>query len=216
MNNIENIDIVIKNGNIAEEKADLIVVPEFNSSASGGGVGWAIINAGMQAGLDLYNKAAQKKPFNCGDVMITKSGKRGVALAHVATVSASAQEQPVAVVKAVFNTLKFANDKNLQNIAVPELGTGIIGNLTQEQSAQLIFNAVYEFAKANPDSNVKKVSLVIYYGASLDPAIRVLANKTYMKLPDFMVGNKKIDGVRGLISLFYNNGIDISKSNGCR
>ena len=215
MNKIGNIDIVVKNGNIAEEKADLIVVPEFNSSASGGGVGCAIINAGMQAGLDLYDKAAQKKPFNCGDVMITKSGKRGIALAHVATVSASAQEQPVAVVKAVFNTLKSANDKNLQNIAVPELGTGIIGNLTQEQSAQLIFNAVYEFAKANPDSNVKKVSLVIYR-ASLDPAIRVLANKTYMKLPDFMVGNKKIDGVRGLISLLYNNGIDISKSNGCR
>ena len=63
---------------------------------------------------------------------------------------------------------------------------------------------------------LKKVSLVIYYGASLDPAIRVLANKTYMKLPDFMVGNKKIDGVSGLISLLYNNGIDISKSNGCR
>lgn len=93
------------------------------------------------------------------------------------------------------------------------MGTGIIGNLTQEQSAQLIFNAVYEFAKVNPDSNVKKVSLVIYR-ASLDPAIKVLANKTYMKLPDFMVGDKKIDGVHGLISLFYNNGISIAKRDG--
>ena len=90
------------------------------------------------------------------------------------------------------------------------MGTGIIGNLTQEQSARLIFNAVYEFAKVNPDSNVNKVSLIIYR-ASLDPAIQVLANKTYMKLPDFMVGNKKIDGVHGLISLFFNNGIDFNK-----
>ena len=213
MNKIGNIDIVVKNGNIAEENADLIVVPEFNSSASGGGVGYAIINAGMQAGLDFYNKAAQKKPFKCGDVMITTSGKRGVKLAHVATVSANAQEQPVAVVKAVFNTLKSANDKKLQHVAIPELGTGIIGNLTQEQSARLIFNAVYEFAKVNPDSNVNKVSLIIYGRASLDPAIQVLANKTYMKLPDFMVGNKKIDGVHGLISLLYNNGIDFNKTN---
>lgn len=213
MNKIGNIDIVVKNGNIAEENADLIVVPEFNSSASGGGVGYAIINAGMQAGLDMYHKAAQKKPFNCGDVMITTSGKKGVKLAHVATVSAGAQEQPVAVVKAVFNTLKSANDKKLQHVAIPELGTGIIGNLTQEQSARLIFNAVYEFAKVNPDSNVNKVSLIIYR-ASLDPAIQVLANKTYMKLPDFMVGDKKIDGVHGLISLFYNNGISIAKRDG--
>ncbi len=212
MNKIENIDIVVKEGDIAGEQADLIVVPEFNGCASGGGVGYAIIKAGMQAGLDIYNKAAQEKPFNCGDVMITKSGKPGVALAHVATVSAGVQEQPVAVVKAVFNTLKSANAKKLQHIAIPELGTGIIGNLTQEQSAQLIFNAVYEFAKANPDSNVKKVSLIIYR-ASLDPAIKVLANKTYVKLPEFMVGNKKIDGVHGLISLFYNNGIDFNKTN---
>lgn len=76
MNKIGNIDIVVKNGNIAEENADLIVVPEFNSSASCGGVGYAIINAGMQAGLDFYNKAAQKKPFKCGDVMITTLVKK--------------------------------------------------------------------------------------------------------------------------------------------
>ncbi len=205
MNKIENIDIVVKNGNIATEKADCIVVPQFDSCASYGGVGYAIEAAGMIAGLDAYDKAAQKKPFKFGDMMITESGKPGVKLAHVATAGADKKEQPVAVVKAIFSTLVSANGQKLQHVATPELGTGIIGNLTQEQSAQAIFNAVYEFAKANPKASIKQVSLVIFRG-SLEPALKVLKDKTYMKLPANMIGGKEFNMGVWLYGM-CNNGI---------
>lgn len=205
MNKIEYIDIIVKNGNIAAEKADCIVVPQFSNCASYGGVGYAIEVAGMAAGLDEYDKIAQKRPLRYGDSMITASGKPGVKLAHVATAGANDKEQPMAVVKSIVGTLVSANQQKLQHIAIPEFGTGIIGNLTQEQSAQAIFNAVYEFAKANPASSIKQVSLVIFRGSTA-PALKVLTDKTYVKLPANMIGSKEFNMGVWLYGM-CNNGI---------
>lgn len=57
-----------------------MLIPEFNSCASYGGVGYAIEVAGMGAGLETYDKVASDKPFNYGDVLITESGRLGIKL----------------------------------------------------------------------------------------------------------------------------------------
>jgi len=192
MKKIGNINIVVKNGDIATEPADCIVVPQFTYTASFNGVGHAIHYEGMTAGLEEYAKMTDKKTFQYGDSVITESGKPGIKLAHVATIDTTAEEQPVAIVKSIFNTMISAEKQNIQHIAIPELGTGIIGHLTQEQSAQTIFNAVYEFTKTNPNTIIKQVSLIIFK-SSIEPALKVLKNKTYMKLPDNMTGSKEFN-----------------------
>lgn len=176
---IGKINIVVKQGNIASENVDCIVVPEFDSCASYGGVGYAICAAGMEAGLEAYDEEVSKKPLAFGEELITPSGKEGVWLAHVATAGAKADEQFYCVTKAVLQALISANDVGIKTIAVPELGTGIIGTLTPEQSAKAIFLAVENFnAIRNEDTTIQELRFVVYQG-STEPAEKVLAEKTY-------------------------------------
>ena len=189
---INNINVCLKTGNVAAEDADCIVVPEFRDGASGGGVGYAIETAGMGAGLEAYEKVAQEGFLKDGDAIITESGKPDVKLAHVVTVSAREDSQFEVVNRSVLKTLETANEVGIKRIALPEIGTGIIGSLTQEQSAKAIFNAVYEFSKNNPSSSVEEVSFVVYR-SSTEPAKRVLTDKSYIGIMTAEKGNKSLD-----------------------
>ena len=180
MKQIKNIKIDVKNGNVATENVECIVVPEFDSCASYGGVGYAIKVAGMSAGLEAYGKVASDKPFNYGDALITESGKPNVKLAHVATAGANADEQFAVVVKAMFQVLVSANSLGLRTIAVPEIGSGIIGTLTPEQSAKAIFGAIAKFTMLYPETRIEKVTLVIYRGSTA-PAEKVLSEQSYIE-----------------------------------
>lgn len=189
---INNINVCLKTGNVAAEDADCIVVPEFRDGASGGGVGYAIETAGMGAGLEAYEKVAQEGFLKDGDAIITESGKPDVKLAHVVTVSAREDSQFEVVNRSVLKTLETANEVGIKRIALPEIGTGIIGSLTQEQSAKAIFNAVYEFSKNNPSSSVEEVSFVVYR-SSTEPAKRVLTDKSYIGIMTAEKSNKSLD-----------------------
>lgn len=194
---IQNINVTVKKGNIATENVDCIVVPEFDNCASRGGVGYAIEAEGMSAGLDAYDKATKEKTMLYGDALITESGKNGVKLAHVVTAGADKKDQLGAVQMAVFHTLLSADEQGLKSIAVPELGTGIIGSLTQEQAAQAIFNAVHVFSKGRPNASVKEVSMVVHRG-SIEPATKVLTEKSYINFNGDKVGEKEFNAAEWL------------------
>jgi len=178
-NTINGININIKNGDLTAETADCLVVPEFNSCSSRGGVGAAIEDAGMAEGLDAYDAIVKKQPREFGDAILTPSGRAGVQLAHVVTAGADDNNQFRVVNTAMYKALVAANAHGLKTIALPELGTGIIGSLTQEQSAKAIFNAVYRFSQECPSSSINGVSFVVFRG-STEPAQKVLDSKSYV------------------------------------
>lgn len=194
MKRIGNIKIGVKIGNVAAEGAQLIVVPEFNDCASYSSVGYAIQVAGMGAGLEAYDKAVQGNVFSYGDVLITESGKPGVKLAHVATAGAKPDAQFGVVLRAMYQVLVLANAFGIESIAVPEIGTGVIGSLTPEQSAQAIFAAIAKFAERFPENIIQEVILVVYRG-STSPAETVLLNHSYndIKSIDDMKGKKEFN-----------------------
>ena len=71
-----------------------------------------------------------------------------------------------------------ADNLGIKTIAVPELGTGIIGNLTQTQSAKAIFAAVSQFSQLKPQNTIEEIRLVIY-NKPIEPAEKVLSQKTF-------------------------------------
>lgn len=198
--NIGNIEITIKRGNIAVEKADCIVVPEFNDCASYGGVGASLTDCGMRKGLDIYNEAVEKKPLESGQIMITESGLKDIKLAHLATVNAEKDEQFRVVFEAVLRLLTEAEKQGIKTIAIPELGTGIIGHLTQEQSARAIFAAVNEYVLHNPKTNIGRLTLVIFRSSTM-PAEKVLSSRSF----DFKdeIGAKEFNIVEWLEGMGY-------------
>lgn len=198
---INNIEVIVKNGNIATEPVELIVVPEFCECASYGGVGGALAYFGMERGLEAYDGAVEKKGLSYGDALITESGKEGVKLAHVVTVGADENIQFQVVFKAVFKALAEAEKQGIKSIAFPEIGSGIIGNLTQEQSAKAIFCAVYEFGCMHNVPSVKTVELVVYRGVT-DYAEKVLSEKSYTEFRNEK-GNKDFNMAEWLCGMGF-------------
>ena len=176
--NIGSINVIVKNGNIAEEKVDCIVIPEFTDWASYGGVGAAISACGMEKGLALYDTAVQQKPLALGHVMITESGLKNIKLAHVSTVNSQKETQFKVIFDAVLMVLLEAEKQGMKTIAIPELGTGVIGFLTQEQSARAIFCAVNQFSTRYLNSKIEEIRLVIFRNSTV-PAETVLSKQSF-------------------------------------
>ena len=187
--NIENIKINVKVGNLAAEMADCLVVPQFSSCASYGGVG-----------LDIYDQKVKTQPLPFDRIIITNSGKAGVKLAHAATVGAKEDQQFRVVQNAMLRILLEAKRHGIRTIAVPEIGTGIIGCLTPEQSAKAIFSAVHICATMAPEHEVEEVTLVIY-GGSTASAEKVLTEKSYINVDKDEVGQKEFDLVKFVTEL---------------
>lgn len=198
---IGNIEIKLVKGNLADQDVVGLVVPEFKSCASGGGVGGAIYRAGMGKGMDEYDDHVQTSPLKYGEVLYTDSGRSGTMLAHVATAGAKEDEQFTVVFKAVLNTLIKGYELGVRTFAIPELGTGIIGSLTQEQSARAIFSAVQKFTELKPDNDILSISLVIY-GSPLEPAQKVLNTESYKTFKN-EVGQKPFDMAAWLIGMGF-------------
>lgn len=92
--------------------------------------------------------------------MTPSGGGRAKYLLHTVSVGSGVNEEFDTVRKAVYSALAAADAQSLSIITTPALGTGIIGSLTDLQSAKAIFSAIYEFSKQN--RNIKQVLLVIY------------------------------------------------------
>lgn len=93
---------------------------------------------------------------------------------NVATVGAGKEIQFKCVFKAMLQVLLTAEKLNIKTIAVPELGTGIIGFLTQEQSARAILSAVYRYEQFYPNPRVEEINIIIFRGSTM-PAEKVLS-----------------------------------------
>lgn len=198
MKKIKDIEAEVVNGNIATMDVDAVVVPQFTSCASYGGVGGALARSGAESGLNEYDVHTQKHPLSFGDVfMSTSGGGHCRYLLHVATVGCEREEAFLVTGAAVYKALQLADEAGLETIAIPAIGTGIIGTLTLAQSAKAVFMAVSQFAEQA--KNVKKVTMVVYGSAAqADPARKVLANNAYLNVKD-EVGQKEFNMAEWMI-----------------
>ena len=177
MKKIEKIEVEIVRANIACMNVDVVVVPEFQGCASYGGVGRAVAQTAAH-GMHEYDTYAKAQPFSLGSATLTPAGSVFCRyLAHVVTVGCSREDSFKCVKTAVEKALGLADLKGAKSIAIPAIGTGVIGSLTLKQSAKAVFGAVAEFASLA--QNISQVKFVIYNGDT-QPAEDVLMNESYL------------------------------------
>ena len=153
-----NVSVVL--GDMTQIACDAYIVPQFDNCASYGGVGGAVARAGGKEGLDIYNALASKKPLRFGQVVLTKSGGgRSKQLLHVVSVGSSDDLEFATVHNAFYAALMSAQGHKINTIVAPAMGTGIIGNLTAEQSAKSMMSAIDRIG--NNESPLS-ISLAIY------------------------------------------------------
>jgi len=178
---INNATVSIALGDMTKLKADAFVVPEFASGSSYGGVGGAVANTGGHRGLEAYQKHIdQNGAMEFGSVLLTESGGGNAKyLLHAVSVGSEREEEFSVVQSAVFKALETAHEKGLKSLVAPALGTGIIGQLTDTQSAKAMLSAVDAFSQKYPDSEMA-VSVVIFgSNAAYNSFLGVLQNKAY-------------------------------------
>ncbi|TNE32676.1 MAG: hypothetical protein EP349_01095 [Alphaproteobacteria bacterium] len=178
---INNVTVSVALGDLTQLKVDAFVVPEFAGGASYGGVGGAVANGGGDRGLEAYQQHVNKNGKQAfGAVVLTESGGGNAPyLLHAASVGSEREEEFLTVQTSIVNALETAHEKGLSSVAAPALGTGIIGQLTDTQSAKAMMSAVDAFSQKYPDAEME-VSLVIFgSGAAYNSFLEVLQNKSY-------------------------------------
>ena len=63
--------------------------------------------------------------------------------------------------KVVRDALSYASKMGFKSIALPAMGTGNL-HFPRDVAAEIMFNSVIEFSRANPTTSVKDVRFVLY------------------------------------------------------
>ena len=137
------IKIKVKQGNITLEKADAIVNPTNSYGLMIGGAAKAIKSAG---GAIIEALAVQKSPLKVGEAFLTGAGMLPCKyIIHTPTMEKPAMAARAEDIrKAVFASLKAADDNKLSKIAMPGMGTGI-GGFEPIDGANLIVGEIRKF-----------------------------------------------------------------------
>ncbi len=190
-------EVKIVMGDLTRAKVDALVAPEFAGGASFGGVGGAIARSGASAGLEKYDEIVNKKgEQKFGTVILTDSGGPGAPyLLHSVTVASGREKEFSTIQTAFYRALHTAQTAGLKSIASPALGTGIIGDLTDEQSAQAMMSAIQRYRQ----DGGRPISVEFYiYG---DPRAfaafqNVLSSQSYAASNPKQSGGREFDPFR--------------------
>ena len=173
---IGNTQVHIVAGDITALEVGAYVIPQFASCASFGGVGGAVARSGGEEGLNKFQgfvDAYGEQPFS--SVLLTESGGgNSNSHLHAVTVGSGREEEYLVIHNALLNVLAAAGESNIESIAVPALGTGIIGQLTKEQSAKSMMSAIMKYTTQN--ANIRHIYFVIYARSEQDDAFQAFAN----------------------------------------
>ena len=186
---IGNVSVSVAGGDMTQIKADAYVVPEFDDCISEGGVGGAIYRSGAEEGMEAYGKyIAEKGKLNLKDIFIAESGGGySKYLIHAVTVGANKDNAYEVARDGVFNALTEAQKKGIKSVVIPAIGTGIIGSLTNSESANAILNGVKKFADNGGKMDV--CAVVYSTGAGFNDFSNVLKSKSYEN-PETKTGTK--------------------------
>lgn len=213
---IEGAKVNVIVGDITRQSAQGIIVPHFQGEVSYGGVGGAVVRAGGSAALDSAQAMMDrdKKLGQFGSAFLTRSNGMNEAVINVITVGSGAEHEYQTIRQAVLNGLQVAHDNKLSSVAIPALGTGIIGRLSNEQSSHAIMSAIAEHRRNG--GSVSVVSIVIYGDRSQAAAFsQSLESKYYIANINSGAkeGQRAIDPVRWASGM-ANGGVDLQQQRG--
>lgn len=176
---IGNVTVSVAGGDMTQIKADAYIVPEFDDCISEGGVGGAIYRSGAGKGMEAYGKhLAEKGKLKLKDVFVAEAGGgKSKYLIHAVTVGADKDTAFEVTKEGVYNALKAAQEKGVKSVAVPAIGTGIIGSLTDTESANAILSGVKKFADEGGEMDV--CAVVYSTGKGFRDFSDVLKSKSY-------------------------------------
>lgn len=149
-------EIIIRKGDIIEEKVDAIVNPANSHGTMGGGVAGAIKSVG---GGEIEREVIKRGPIKIGKAIATTAGKLPAKFViHAPTMEMPAQRINIEnVEKATYGALECAKNLGIKSIAFPGMGTGV-GGVAKKDAANVMLNTIKRFIDTG--NSIDKVILV--------------------------------------------------------
>ncbi|MCS4542419.1 MAG: macro domain-containing protein [Euryarchaeota archaeon] len=154
----KNIKIIVKQGDITQEKVDAIVNPANSLGFMGGGVAGALKKIG---GEIIEKEAIAKSPIPIGKAITTTAGKLSAKIIiHAPTMERPAQLTSIKnVKKAVLAALKCADENKIESITFPGMGTGV-GGLPKSDAARVMIWTIKDFIDQDKPKYLGKIILI--------------------------------------------------------
>jgi O-acetyl-ADP-ribose deacetylase (regulator of RNase III) len=165
----------IVQGDITECAADAIVNAANNHLWMGAGVAGAIKRKGGQI---IEDEAVRQGPIPVGGAVVTGGG--ALKARHVIHAAAMGQDlitNADLIRQATVNSLKRAQELNLESLALPALGTGV-GGFPIEQAARVMVEATIAYLQNTPQGSLKRVLFVLFTSDALQAFEKALATAT--------------------------------------
>jgi putative ATPase len=155
--------IRLARGDLTQESTDAIVNAANSQLAHGGGVAGAIVRAGgrqIQDESDAWVR--QHGPVPHDRPAITTAGSLPTRFViHAVGPIWGEGDEPAKLAAAVRGALELAEQRGLASLAMPAISTGIFG-FPKQLAAQVIWQAIKDFAQAHPGGSLRDIRLVLY------------------------------------------------------
>ncbi len=149
--------IVLFQGDITDLETDAIVNAANNHLWMGSGVAGAIKSKG---GIEIEQEAIKKGPVETGEAVVTTAGKlKSKYVIHAAVMGQDLKTNQEHIRDATLNSLKRAEELELNSIAFPALGTGV-GGFPVDECAEIMISSTAGFFRDN--KYVKEVHFALF------------------------------------------------------
>ncbi len=167
-------NVILRQGDLTEAQVDAIVNAANNDLVLGAGVAGAIRTRG---GPSIQAECDKLGPIPIGEAAITNAGKlRARYVIHAASMRLGGRTSEEALRNSTRNSLRRAEEKHLESIAFPAIGTGIAG-FPLERCAEVMLEEIRDHLRRT--TSLKRVEMVLFDAR----ALRAF-EKTFAKMTD--------------------------------
>lgn len=165
--------LLLVQGDLTEERVDAIVNAANSRLRHGGGVAGAIVRKGgpeIQDESDAWVRA--HGAVSHGKPAVTGAGRLPCrAVIHAVGPMWGEGDEDAKLRTAVLGALGAAEERSFTSISLPAISTGIFG-FPKDRGAQVIFQAVEDYAAAHPASPLREIRVTILDDPTLEAFLR--------------------------------------------
>ncbi len=153
-----NVEIILKQADLTDENVDVIVNAANSHLQHGGGVAGAIVRKG---GYSIQEESNKIGYVEVGQSALTNAGSLPAKkVIHTVGPRWGEGDEANKLANAVNNSLKLADENDLNTISFPAVSSGIFG-FPKDKCAQVMLESVRNYLKKASDTKLKKIIFCI-------------------------------------------------------